>query len=209
MDEVDVEGDINTIEQERILIFNPSVDMANPRFRLQMEFSSKKVKVTTSGVQYVIDLNAKTCAFQRSKLNGIPCTHALACIRKNNWNLEDFVDDFYSKEAYQRTYTPIIKGTNGPESWPNPRSHPLEPLIIKKRSGRPKKKRRREAGEPPAATKVRKYGLIMHCKKCGKACHNSKTCGKTKGKKNNSYKSKATNKAEGKSSNLNKKNKTT
>ncbi|PON86581.1 hypothetical protein TorRG33x02_176290 [Trema orientale] len=43
--------------------------------------------------------------------------------------------------------------------------------------------RRKEAGEPPAATKVRRVGEIIHCKKCGQSSHNSKGYGKPKGKK--------------------------
>ncbi|PON41624.1 Zinc finger, CCHC-type, partial [Parasponia andersonii] len=85
--------------------------------------------------------------------------------------------------AYEKSYGPIIKGTNGPESWPNPRSHPLDPPEVEKTPGRPKKMRRKEASESPAATKVRRVGVIIHCKKCGKSGHNSKGCGKPKGKK--------------------------
>uniref|UniRef100_A0A803NVE5 MSP domain-containing protein n=1 Tax=Cannabis sativa TaxID=3483 RepID=A0A803NVE5_CANSA len=45
-----------------------------------------------------------------------------------------------------------------PESWPNPRTHPLQPPLVKKRPGRPKKARNREAGEVPASNKY--YYLI-------------------------------------------------
>ncbi|KAM6584021.1 hypothetical protein CsatB_011023 [Cannabis sativa] len=141
-----------------------------------------QVGVTHTNEQYVVDLNAKTCACRKWELTGIPCEHALACILKVNLNPISFVDAYYSKQAYEKTYAEIIKGTNGPESWPNPRTHPLQPPLVKKRPGRPKKARNREAGEVPASNKVRKFGTIIHCKKCGKPGHNSKTCGKPNSK---------------------------
>ncbi|PON41625.1 hypothetical protein PanWU01x14_287990, partial [Parasponia andersonii] len=42
-DEVEVEGDINSIDDDSTPKFNPSTDMANPRFRLLMEFSNIKI----------------------------------------------------------------------------------------------------------------------------------------------------------------------
>ncbi|XP_060972424.1 uncharacterized protein LOC115704296 [Cannabis sativa] len=129
-----------------------------------------QVGVTHTNEQYVVDLNAKTCACRKWELTGIPCVHALACILKVNLNPISFVDAYYSKQAYEKTYAEIIKGTNGPESWPNPRTHPLQPPLVKKRPGRPKKARNREAGEVPASNKVRKFGtIILLCKKMWKA----------------------------------------
>ncbi|XP_021752534.1 uncharacterized protein LOC110718041 [Chenopodium quinoa] len=50
--------------------------------------------------RYVVNLGERTCSCFRWELTGIPCAHAWACIIKKRLRLEDFVDDFYSKDRY-------------------------------------------------------------------------------------------------------------
>ncbi|PON82634.1 Zinc finger, CCHC-type [Trema orientale] len=66
----------------------------------------------------------------------------------------------------------------GPEQWPNLGQNPLVPPKSKNQPGRPKKARRREASEPPApgAKKVRRFGMAMHCIRCGLSGHNKRKC---------------------------------
>ncbi|CAL8155630.1 unnamed protein product [Prunus armeniaca] len=61
--------------------------------------------------------------------------------------------------------------------------YPLLPPLFKKQTRRPRKKRAREQGDPPAATKGNKLSKWVHdkfsCSKCSQAGHNKKTCGKS------------------------------
>ncbi|PON94402.1 hypothetical protein TorRG33x02_098760 [Trema orientale] len=89
----------------------------------------------------------------------------IVVLRLRSLNLVHYVDECYSKTAYEKSCGPLIKGSNGLELWPNHRSHPLDPPEVKKRPGMPKKMRRKEADKQPTATKVSKVGVIVHYKK--------------------------------------------
>ena len=67
----------------------------------------------------------------------------MICIRGRNFNVYDFVDRCYHKDAYIRSNTPIINPVNGPQQWPNRRLNSMVPLEFKKKPGRPKKVRKR------------------------------------------------------------------
>ncbi|KAL2455280.1 MuDR family transposase [Abeliophyllum distichum] len=102
-----------------------------------------------------------------------------------------YVDDIYKRDAYRRTYTPSISPITGPQAWPNPGLNPLTPPYYTKKAGRPKKSRRKEAGEqntstptpeaaanatPSTSGNLSRKGLTMRCKKCGQAGHNKRSC---------------------------------
>lgn len=50
----------------------------------------------------------------------------------------DYVDDIYKKEAYLRTYTPLIFPVTSLESWSNPGLDPLIPPVYTQKVGRSK-----------------------------------------------------------------------
>ncbi|KAL2519605.1 Uncharacterized protein Adt_15852 [Abeliophyllum distichum] len=69
--------------------------------------------------------------------------------------------------------------------------NPLTPPYYTKKAGRPKKSRRKEAGEqntstptpeaaanatPSTSGNLSRKGLTMRCKKCGQAGHNKRSC---------------------------------
>jgi len=45
--------------------------------------------------KYVVSLKDKSCACRKWDISGIPCPHAIACMRFNNQNLDDFVAHWY------------------------------------------------------------------------------------------------------------------
>ncbi|KAJ1429493.1 Zinc finger, CCHC-type [Sesbania bispinosa] len=90
----------------------------------------------------------------------------------------------YSTETWRRTYEPYIEPLTGPESWSKTGLPPIEPPVIRKRPGRPKKRRNKSNDEslslPGAGHKMRRvYGDIC-CSRCGQEGHNIKGCPKTK-----------------------------
>ncbi|KAL5543211.1 hypothetical protein UlMin_010921 [Ulmus minor] len=71
--------------------------------------------------QLVVNLGDICCSYRQFQLFGIPCGHALACIYSRNLNVYEYVDSFYKKESYEKTYAPIIYPMPHLDRWPNAR----------------------------------------------------------------------------------------
>ncbi|VVA39758.1 PREDICTED: transposon [Prunus dulcis] len=143
-----------------------------------------KYQVTNMhGGQFAVDLAIKTCSCKRWDLCGLPCPHAISCILRRKHDPYSYVDECYKREAYLKCYNPIISPMPSMDQWLSTGPHPLLPPLFKKQTGRPRKKRAREQGDPLAATKGNKLSKWVHvkfsCSKCGQAGHNKKTCGKS------------------------------
>lgn len=68
----------------------------------QIEFAgSPKVRVIGPDGQFVVDMEARTCACRRWDLTGIP-PPCLCCIIENNEQPEKYVDDCYSVQTYKK-----------------------------------------------------------------------------------------------------------
>ncbi|KAL0448031.1 UNVERIFIED_CONTAM: hypothetical protein Slati_1931000 [Sesamum latifolium] len=80
--------------------------------------------------------------------------------------------------SYLRCYEHAIQGINGAELWPKCELPPLLPPKYENKPGRPKKMRRRQPDEPPAATnttRMKKCQKSLRCGKCGVVGHNART----------------------------------
>ncbi|PQM41516.1 uncharacterized protein Pyn_01377 [Prunus yedoensis var. nudiflora] len=129
-----------------------------------------KYQVTNmEGGQYVVDLGTRSCSCMRWDLCGIPCSHAIARISRRRQDPFDYVNEYYKKAAYLKSYNPIISPMPSIDQWQRHDPNPLLPPLYKKQ------------GEPPAATsgnRLRKWVYDkFKCSKCGKDGHNKKTCG--------------------------------
>ncbi|KAI5327670.1 hypothetical protein L3X38_027066 [Prunus dulcis] len=66
--------------------------------------------------------------------------------------------------------------------WRKSGHRPIKPPLYHKQSGRPKKARTRPVDEiPKGATKLRRYGIVIHCSVCGGEGHNATNCGRAYG----------------------------
>ncbi|KAK2643182.1 hypothetical protein Ddye_024945 [Dipteronia dyeriana] len=83
----------------------------------------------------------------------------------------DFVHWYYSKEAFQITYSGVINPIPDASRWPATDGAPLNPPLRRTLVGRPKKNRRREPDEGPAAGRT----FSNKCKRCRIIGHNKKT----------------------------------
>ncbi|XP_058204633.1 uncharacterized protein LOC131318711 [Rhododendron vialii] len=132
------------------------------------------------GNLFCVDMNAKTCTCRRWDLSGIPCAHALVVLRDSKKKTEGLVHDYYQKQAYINTYKHVIYPMNGMDMWENTNKPPIEPPHYTRKSGRPKKCRRREPDEPPAQSdetkKMKRYLNKLSCRKYGGKGHNVRTC---------------------------------
>ncbi|KAL2475820.1 Uncharacterized protein Adt_36556 [Abeliophyllum distichum] len=140
-----------------------------------------QVRHNAGNILHAVDISAKTCTCRGWQLTGIPCCHVIAALHSRGMTMMDYVDDIYKRDAYRRTYTPSISPITGPQAWPNPGLNPLTPPFYTKKAGRPKKSRRKEAGEqntstptpeaaanatPSTSGNLSRKGLTMRCKKC-------------------------------------------
>lgn len=131
--------------------------------------------------QYKVKLQARTCSCRGWDLNGIPCLHAVCAIFDRKKYPEDYIDECYSKEMYEKTYAhalePII---NGELFWPKTQCEEIRDPIPRRMTGRPKKKRNREQNEPRSGsqtkTKVSRKGGRITCSLCNQVGHNKKYC---------------------------------
>ncbi|KAH7862346.1 hypothetical protein Vadar_003544 [Vaccinium darrowii] len=142
---------------------------------------SEQFEVTgPTGNQYRVDLVNRTCGCRKWDMSGIPCVHALASIKFLQQDPFDYVHEWYKVSTYLKCYENLLSPINGRDLWPETNNPVMLPPDVKKRSGRPKKARRREPEEPQDPTKLTKKGVQMRCSACGKVGHNKRGCKKTK-----------------------------
>ncbi|GKU89134.1 hypothetical protein SLEP1_g3316 [Rubroshorea leprosula] len=139
-------------------------------------------EVNDGGDQHVVKFDEKTCTCRYWQLSGVPCPHALACIRYKRWRVKHYISDFYKKEKYLAAYAyPLQCIRKGTKAWKAVGEEELLPPPVRSMPGRPRRKRRRHKGEPQRMKKrkLRKLtgkGRKMTCKVCGNEGHNRRTC---------------------------------
>jgi len=126
--------------------------------------------------QHTVCLRKRECSCRSWMLKGIPCAHALAAMLHRQYDPHDFIHPCYSKERYLMTYSHFIQPMNNMPMWPESRNPLVAPPVIKKMPGRPRKLRRKEAGETKVSGKLSKTGLTMTCSLCHVKGHNKRSC---------------------------------
>ncbi len=141
-------------------------------------------QVSTPNGQFVVDLANHTCSCRKWQLSGIPCAHACSAIGNNRATIEDYVHSCYKKETCARIYAHVINPITSMEQWQDEHHNPIKPPELGKiKRGRKQKKRRKEEGERENATKMRRFGMKMHCSVCREEGHTKRTCKRGEGTK--------------------------
>ncbi|PKI41794.1 hypothetical protein CRG98_037829 [Punica granatum] len=125
--------------------------------------------------KYVVDLKERSCSCREWDLCGIPCQHAVACLRYNNIDPEVYVHQYYSKETWQTTYMPFIMPVRGENQWDKIDHETILSPMYTRGGVRPKKKRRKGNDVPENPYKAKK-SKPQTCGKCGAKGHNSRRC---------------------------------
>lgn len=166
--------------RERIDRWNHMI-MPRPRLRLDKEvkhawnwipnWSSDtlwQVEYTNNRNSFIVDTSKKTRTSNFWELLGIPCRHAVTALGFRNQSLKDFVDDYHSKDTYEKCYGYNVSHINGQDMWPKVAMEKMLPSSYKRVPGRPKKLRRREPDEDPNKVKTQtsycytRYGVHGH-----------------------------------------------
>lgn len=69
-------------------------------------------------IQYIVELEKKTCDCSYWALSGLPCAYALVCIVNKHMKPTKFVDISMTKEMYARTYSHFMKPIPYESRWP-------------------------------------------------------------------------------------------
>ncbi|CAL8083820.1 unnamed protein product [Prunus armeniaca] len=150
-----------------------------------------KFQVGSGGIsQYIVDLDLRTCSCREWDLTSWPCVHGVAAINYNGGlNVMDYVDACYHTQTYFKAYENLILPMNRMELWDRTNMPPCVPHSYSKQPKRPRKARRKEAGEcSNKANVVTKVQDSLRRGQCGRKGHNKRTCHrnlppKTKNKK--------------------------
>ncbi|RYR15782.1 hypothetical protein Ahy_B04g072714 [Arachis hypogaea] len=128
--------------------------------------------------KFVVDLKNHECSCRKFQLSGIPCAHAMTCIKKMCFNVDKFVANCYKKATYTDCYQHVVYPLNGPNLWEKTPFDDVLPPIYRKPIGRPKLKRNKAADENPTRGGVSREGQNQKCSYCFARCHNKRTCPK-------------------------------
>jgi hypothetical protein len=141
-------------------------------FKVAARFSS-------TPTDYIVDLKGNTCTCMRWAQSGIPCPHAVSCMRHDNKDPLKYVDHCYSVEAYKLAYRNIVYPCKDRTEWQKTGGPVILPPNYVAHVGRPTKNRRRAPGEIDyrgGGRKMSRHGVIMHCSYCSEPGHNRGGC---------------------------------
>ena len=95
--------------------------------------------VESYGRDYVVELNKRACSCRRWQLTGIPCSHAIACMKGDRLKPENMVSSCFSLSTYIQAYGQQIFPSVDKDEWEDVNAPPILPPLYEKYSGRRKK----------------------------------------------------------------------
>ncbi|XP_023736276.2 uncharacterized protein LOC111884187 [Lactuca sativa] len=127
---------------------------------------------------YMVDLDSRTCSCRLWDLSGIPCVHANAAINYINQTPDVYIDGYFSKENFKKSYSSNIKPVNGSNLWSQTGFIKPLPPLARRMPGRPTTKRKRHASEQEGRFSSTRVFVprTVRCGKCLEYGHNQKSC---------------------------------
>jgi hypothetical protein len=135
------------------------------------------ININSTTEKFYVNLLRRSCDCRKWLLTGLPCCHAISCMKNQDMDINEFVPDIFKKDQYAACYAPIIYPANGQNLWERTEYNDLQAPPIRKQPGRPKKKRNKEAGEllrDDGQMRRARYGI--KCSRCKESGHNKSTC---------------------------------
>ncbi|KAL2897259.1 Filamentous hemagglutinin [Bienertia sinuspersici] len=121
---------------------------------------------------------ATACGADEFEVSGIPCKHVLRVIFHHRLQPLDFVSPYFKGAAYKLAYAEHMHPMPGASQWPSFNLPDIQPPMIKRTAGRPKKQRKRGPNE---ARKGKRHSSVK-CSNCKEMGHNKLTCAAKKSK---------------------------
>jgi len=135
-------------------------------------------EVNDRDYHYTVNIYDKHCDCRRWNLTGIPCSHAISCLRHERIPAEDIIPQYYTTETYSAVYGFNVMPCADKTNWMKMDGPKIEPPIYEKKIGRPPKSRRKQPHEIQGKNgfTMSKHGIIIHCSWCHEPNHNCKGC---------------------------------
>jgi len=135
-------------------------------------------QVQCKGADYNVDICNKTCDCRRWDLTGIPCNHAVACLRHERIPAEEVLPICYSTKTFSKVYGFNIMPCADKNSWEKTNGPKVLPPVYEKKVGRPTKSRRKQLHEVQGkdGPKMSRHGVIITCSWCKGQHHNRAGC---------------------------------
>ncbi|KAM0825404.1 hypothetical protein ACQ4PT_069581 [Festuca glaucescens] len=131
--------------------------------------------LNSTPTDYIVDLTHQTCTCMRWQKSGIPCPHAISCMRAEDWDPAEHVHMCYSVDMYKKAYGNIVYPCKDKTEWVKMDGPNILTPDYKKHVGRPTRCKRKAPGEVDArggGKRMSRHGVIMHCSYCGEPSHN-------------------------------------
>ncbi|XP_019240468.1 PREDICTED: uncharacterized protein LOC109220453 [Nicotiana attenuata] len=98
--------------------------------------------------KHIVDFSNNTCTCRSWQLKGIPCSHAICAMFFKRFEPANYVTHWYRKETYLKAFSCYIQPVTNMEMRPSTQNPTVEPPIITKMPGRPKKNKKIAQDEP-------------------------------------------------------------
>jgi len=112
--------------------------------------------------RHVLNLDRKQCDCKEWDLTGIPCRHAIACIREMRRDVQSYVHEWFHAEEYKLAYGGIIYPFPDSSTWEKVECLTVLPPPEKKQSRRRKQARKRREDEPKNKNCISKVGQVLN-----------------------------------------------
>ena len=111
-------------------------------------------------------------------LTGIPCNHAISCLRHERIPAESVLPACYSTEAFGSAYGFNIWPCRDQTLWEKMDGPEIKPPVYEKKVGRPPKSRRKQPQEVQGkhGPKLSRHDTIITCSCCKGENHNRAGC---------------------------------
>ncbi|XP_019224283.1 PREDICTED: uncharacterized protein LOC109205971 [Nicotiana attenuata] len=130
-------------------------------------------RINSEGIEFIVDLKKRTCDCLEFQLDELPCPHAIAAINKRYLQKFEYCSNWYSREAWLKTYEGHVNTVGDQKSWDIPQnvqSEITKPPDVEILQGRRQKKRHIPATESSVPFKSTK------CSRCKQVGNNRTTC---------------------------------
>ncbi|XP_059626164.1 uncharacterized protein LOC132269126 [Cornus florida] len=135
-----------------------------------------KYEVECRGISEAVNIGKNTCTCRIWDVCGIPYNHAIACIFARRELPEIYVDSYYHRDTYLKTYENLIYPIPIRRLLSSEPIDPLLPLTYRKPIGRPKKARNKKSDDPSTSTTLIKSRPQLQCSRCNDYGHHTRTC---------------------------------
>ncbi|XP_024039462.1 uncharacterized protein LOC112098087 [Citrus clementina] len=122
--------------------------------------------------RFVVKLESRTCDCCYWEIAGLPCQRAMAAIGYARHAIKEYVPAWFATQTYLNTYSVMFSPLPDQCTWECTGRPLIDPPIVQKMVGRPKKSRKRAQNEP----NKEKIKFFVICSFYGGSNHNLRSC---------------------------------